>query len=41
VRVGLQRGDVAVDRVEVRWPSGTLQTIESPAVDRVHRIKEP
>jgi hypothetical protein len=41
VRVGLQRGDVAVDRVEVRWPSGTLQTIESPAVNRVHRIKEP
>ena len=31
----------SVDRVEIRWPSGRRQTIEQPAVDRLHRIKEP
>jgi hypothetical protein len=31
----------AVDRVVIRWPSGREQTIESPAVDRLHRLKEP
>jgi hypothetical protein len=30
----------AVDRVVIRWPSGTTQTIEHPAVDRLHQIKE-
>lgn len=30
----------AVDAVEVRWPSGTVQTIKTPAVDRFHKIKE-
>jgi hypothetical protein len=29
-----------VDRVIVRWPSGHTDTIEQPAVDRVHRVKE-
>jgi hypothetical protein len=34
-------GDQArVDRVEIRWPSGTRQTIESPAVDCLHEIVE-
>src|SRR5437870_751011 len=30
-----------VDRAVVRWPSGTGQTIEGPAVDRLHLVKEP
>lgn len=30
----------AVDRVVIRWPSGRTDTIEQPAVDRVHRVKE-
>jgi hypothetical protein len=30
-----------VDRAEIRWPSGTLQVIESPSVDRLHKITEP
>jgi hypothetical protein len=30
-----------VDRVEIRWPSGRTQVIDSPAVDRLHHIKEP
>jgi hypothetical protein len=29
-----------VERVEIRWPSGMRQTIESPAVDRLHEITE-
>jgi hypothetical protein len=29
-----------VDRVTIRWPSGHTDTIERPAVDRVHRVKE-
>jgi len=31
----------AVDRVVIRWPSGTTQTIEGPAIDRLHTVKEP
>jgi len=30
-----------VDRAVIRWPSGTGQTIEGPAVDRLHLVKEP
>ena len=30
-----------VDRVVIRWPSGRRQTIETPAVDTLHRLKEP
>jgi hypothetical protein len=30
-----------LDRAEIRWPSGTQQTIESPSVDRLHEITEP
>ena len=30
----------SVDRVVIRWPSGETQTIEHPAIDRLHRIKE-
>lgn len=37
---GLGSSDV-VDTVTIRWPSGRRQVIDKPAVDRVHRIKEP
>ncbi|HEV3021960.1 MAG TPA: CRTAC1 family protein, partial [Pirellulales bacterium] len=34
-------GDEArIDRVEIRWPSGTQTFIEAPAVDRLHEISE-
>lgn len=33
--------DPAIDRVEIRWPSGQRQTIESPQSDRLTRIREP
>jgi hypothetical protein len=29
-----------VDRVEIRWPSGTKQTINAPETSVIHRIKE-
>jgi hypothetical protein len=31
----------SVDRVEIRWPSGTTQTIAAPRVDEIHKVKEP
>jgi enediyne biosynthesis protein E4 len=31
----------AVDRVVIRWPSGQEQTVEGPAIDTLHRVKEP
>ena len=37
---GLGRA-VAVERVEVRWPSGKLQTITAPAAGKAHSLKEP
>ena len=30
-----------VDRAVIRWPSGSEQAIEDPAVDRRHRVEEP
>lgn len=36
---GLGAADT-VDRVVIRWPSGRTQTIPSPRVDEVHRVKE-
>jgi len=30
----------AVDRAVIRWPSGAMQTMEKPAVDRLHKVKE-
>ena len=30
-----------VDSAVIRWPSGTAQTLSSPAVDMLHRIVEP
>lgn len=37
---GLGRAQ-AVTKVEVRWPSGRLQTLEAPAIGRLHHVKEP
>jgi enediyne biosynthesis protein E4 len=31
----------AIDRAVIRWPSGRMQTIEAPAIDRLHRVTEP
>jgi hypothetical protein len=33
-------GDRALDRVEVRWPSGTVQVLERPAINTLHRVTE-
>jgi hypothetical protein len=30
----------AIDRVEIRWPSGIKQTLTSPQIDEIHRVKE-
>jgi hypothetical protein len=30
----------AVRRIQIRWPTGRLQVIENPAVDRYHVVKE-
>jgi len=31
----------AIDRVVIRWPSGTMQTIDHPGIDMRHQVKEP
>jgi len=31
----------AIERAEIRWPSGTRQVIESPDIDRLYEITEP
>jgi hypothetical protein len=30
-----------IERVVIRWPSGATQTIENPAVNQIHEVKEP
>jgi hypothetical protein len=30
-----------VDKAVIHWPSGKVQTINSPATDQLHKIKEP
>jgi hypothetical protein len=30
-----------VERAEIRWTSGKVQTIENPAVDQINKVKEP
>ena len=40
VHFGLGPGG-AVDSVVVAWPSGTRQTVRSPAVNTLHRLTEP
>jgi enediyne biosynthesis protein E4 len=31
----------SVDRIVIRWPSGMEQVLEGPAVDTLHKIREP
>jgi hypothetical protein len=31
----------AVDRVEIRWPSGRRQRIDRPQIKKIHKIIEP
>ena len=31
----------AVERVEIRWPSGIIQTLEDPELNRLHVVTEP
>jgi hypothetical protein len=38
---GLGKAANGVDRAEIRWPSGQVQTIQKPAIGQVHRVKEP
>src|SRR5690606_19210857 len=33
--------DPQVEKVVIRWPSGTVQTIEAPAVGTIHKVREP
>jgi hypothetical protein len=30
-----------IDKAAIRWPSGSVQTIENPAMDQMHEVKEP
>jgi len=30
-----------VDRIEIRWPGGTLQAVKSPSINTLHQIREP
>jgi hypothetical protein len=30
-----------IDKAVIRWPSGKVQTIDGPATDRLHKVKEP
>ena len=32
--------DARVDRIQVRWPSGKVQTFEKPETGKIHQIKE-
>ncbi|MGA7341353.1 MAG: CRTAC1 family protein [Terracidiphilus sp.] len=33
--------ETQIDHVEIRWPSGIVQRLEHPAVDRVVKVEEP
>jgi hypothetical protein len=30
-----------IEKAVIRWPSGTIQTIDKPAPDQLHAVKEP
>jgi hypothetical protein len=30
-----------VDRVEIRWPRGLVQTLVNPSINTLHQIREP
>ena len=33
--------DPQIEKAVIRWPSGTVQTIDHPAPDQIHNVKEP
>jgi enediyne biosynthesis protein E4 len=33
--------ETKIDHVEIRWPSGIVQRLEQPAVDRIVKVEEP
>jgi enediyne biosynthesis protein E4 len=33
--------DASIDKVVIRWPSGKVQELASPEIDRAHRVQEP
>ncbi|MEX2456361.1 MAG: ASPIC/UnbV domain-containing protein, partial [Balneolaceae bacterium] len=37
---GLGRID-QIDRIEIRWPSGLVQEIKSPEINKIHKVIEP
>jgi len=37
---GLGKG-VQAEKAEIRWPSGSIQTIDKPVMGQIHRLKEP
>jgi len=32
--------DARIEKVVIRWPSGTVQTLKSPKMDALNRVKE-
>ena len=40
IHVGLGKA-TTVEKVTISWPSGRKQDIERPAIDQLHRVKEP
>ena len=40
-RIVIGLGKSSVRKVEIRWPSGTVQTITEPSSDRYHVVTEP
>jgi len=33
--------DPQIEKAVIRWPSGTIQTLDKPAPDQIHEVKEP
>jgi hypothetical protein len=33
--------ETKIDHVEIHWPSGIVQRLENPAVDRIVEVEEP
>jgi enediyne biosynthesis protein E4 len=31
----------SIERVEIRWPSGKVQTLRAPELNQIHKLKEP
>jgi len=39
IHFGLGRAD-AIERVEIRWPSGKIQTVRAPELNKIHKVRE-